>query len=52
MKMSSFRIFFSIYYFRLTMESQSYMELGGGNGFPVEIDGTCIGPKPPKMHQD
>jgi transposase-like protein len=42
---------FMLHRIRLAMESHSFLKLGG-NGGPVEIDETFVGPKPQKMHRD
>ena len=37
---------------RLAMKNGSIFKLGGGDGGPVEVDETFVGPKPQKMHND
>ena len=42
---------FMLHRIRLAMRSGSWTKLGG-EGIPVEVDETFIGPKPQKMHRD
>jgi len=43
---------FMLHRIREAMKNGSMLKMGGGNGGPVEVDETFVGPKPQKMHSD
>jgi transposase-like protein len=42
---------FMLHRLRLALKTGSLDKMGGGDGGPVEVDETFIGPNPPKMHR-